>query len=302
VFTIYFYKAYGLGIKSSIEFPELLSGNADLNVIIQFQSTESTLLEVPEEKNHNIASDKSSNLDIPFFWDNEFIFRVINGKKIIVNPKTSLNLVFLRALILGQGLGIILHQRGYLVLHGSAVNMNQGAVAFLGPCGYGKSTTTLALNKRGYPLIADDVLAVKLDGNTPMIFPSFSGIKVFEDVIEHITDYPNSFTKIHPDVQKYLYNPKKSFSLDPVSLKMIYILEKDGRNEISSSLRSQEKLIGLIKNTYPKPLFGSAEKTHNLFQCKNLLEKVPVKRLSILHSFKKLEEVMRTVEKDVLMS
>ena len=113
-----------------------------------------------DDKKKELSNENKFN--IPLFWNNKLIFRVINGNEIIVNPDLSINKAFLRSLILMQGMGIILYQRGYLVLHGSAVQMKDGAVAFLGQRGNGKSTITIALNNKGYPIISDDVLPVKL--------------------------------------------------------------------------------------------------------------------------------------------
>ncbi len=218
-----------------------------------------------------------------------------------MNPDLSINNVFLRSLILMQGMGIILYQRGYLVLHGSAVQMKNEAVAFLGQRGNGKSTITIALNNKGYPIISDDVLPIKLLKNSiPLVFPSLPKVKLYSDVIEYLSeDYYNCYEKIHPDFDKYFYNTNTSFKWDSAPLKTIYIIEKSGRNEIQS-LRPQEKLISLVKNTYSKPLFGSIEKIHNLEQCKHLFEKVRIKRLNVFHSFKKLEQLIEIVENDIL--
>ncbi len=107
-------------------------------------------------------------------------------------------------------MGIILHQRGFLVLHGSAVQMDDGAVAFLGRCGDGKSTITAALNNKGYSIISDDVLPVKLDeNNIPLLFPSFPTIKLYNDVIEYLNEDYRNYDKIHPEIEKYLYKTEK---------------------------------------------------------------------------------------------
>lgn len=292
----YFYITYGLIIKSSIDFPELLSTNDDINMVhdVLIRYDDSEILKQTPEKSNNLR--KISN--VPFFWDHEHIFSVRDGKEIIVNPNLSINNLFLRSLILGQGLAIILHQRDYLVLHGSAVKIYGDAVAFLGQCGEGKSTTTFALNDRGHALIADDVLAVKINGNNnPKIYPSFSRIKLHKDVIDNM-GFKHTSTEFDPDFQKYLYKAKNNFSVDPVPLKKIYILKKDKKNDIST-LSLQEKLISIIRNTYPKPIFGSNEKVQNLFQCSNIINKISVKHLCLSHSFEKLEELVDLVEKDI---
>ncbi len=291
MFKFYFYKFFGLGVKSYIRFPELTPVNTEPDVFIRLNNAESI--------NQSLDERTPKSFDIPFFCDNELIFRVIDGNEIIVNLKTSIKQNTLRSLILSQGMGIILHQRGFLVLHGSAVQMDDGAVAFLGRCGDGKSTITAALNNKGYSIISDDVLPVKLDeNNIPLLLPSFPTIKLYNDVIEYLNEDYRNYDKIHPEIEKYLYKTKNMVKLDFTQFNTIYILDKAGKNEIRL-LKPQEKLISLIKNTYPKSMFGPIEKTQNLKQCTTLLKNVEIKQLNVTHSFKKLGQLIEIVENDI---
>jgi hypothetical protein len=72
--------------------------------------------------------------------------------------------------VLGSAFGILLHQRGHLVLHASAIAVGSGAVIFCGPSGAGKSTLAAALLRQGYPFIADDVCHIGFDGARPIVF------------------------------------------------------------------------------------------------------------------------------------
>jgi hypothetical protein len=60
----------------------------------------------------------------------------------------------------------LLHQRGCLVLHASAVLLDDGVAIVTGESGAGKSTTLAALAARGYRALSDDVtaLAIGSDG------------------------------------------------------------------------------------------------------------------------------------------
>jgi hypothetical protein len=61
-------------------------------------------------------------------------------------------------------LPIVLQAGGAEVLHASAVRMSRGVVALCGVSGAGKSTLAVALSRRGYPLWADDVVALDTTG------------------------------------------------------------------------------------------------------------------------------------------
>lgn len=64
-------------------------------------------------------------------------------------------------LLIAQVLPFAAVLRGLEVLHASAVVVDGGAVAFLGPSGAGKTSLALALCRRGAGFLADDVLALE---------------------------------------------------------------------------------------------------------------------------------------------
>ena len=69
----------------------------------------------------------------------------------------------LPVLIAGALLAIHLQLCGALILHASAIQAGNQAVAFVGRSGMGKSTLATALCAEGYPLVTDDLLRVDAD-------------------------------------------------------------------------------------------------------------------------------------------
>ncbi|MEJ1968579.1 MAG: hypothetical protein WDN03_08115 [Rhizomicrobium sp.] len=73
--------------------------------------------------------------------------------------------------LLGTAFGVLLYQRGRIVLHASAVQVGGSAVLFCGKSGAGKSTIAAVLNKRGYALVTDDVCCIDFDTEgRPVVF------------------------------------------------------------------------------------------------------------------------------------
>lgn len=60
---------------------------------------------------------------------------------------------------------------GFPALHASAVNGPRGAVAFMSPAGGGKTTIAAELVRRGYPLVADDVVVLEGGSHTTVVHP-----------------------------------------------------------------------------------------------------------------------------------
>ena len=291
------YFAYGLRISSSIEFPELKIEKTDSDIIIDAK-TENTFPkgELVLDNPNGLSLVRYGNQDIGVLLENKTLFRVRYGKEIIININSTIDQILLRLLILNQGMGLLLNQRGYLVLHGSAVNINGKAIAFLGRSLRGKSTIAASLNIRGYPLITDDVLAINFNKNEPQILPSYPRIKLRDDILKLIST--NNLKQIQANQNKYCYNANKNFSTNPLPLKNIYLIEKSHKNEINI-LKSCEALIELIKQSYTIKLFDNSEKYKNLIQCKKVVKNVHVKVLKRSDSIEEINNLLQKIEKDV---
>ena len=81
----------------------------------------------------------------------------------------------------GPILGLILRLRGAVSFHASAVRIGDGAIAFAGPRGAGKSTLAAALGAAGCAVVTDDVLHVRREGPAWVAEPFASMLKLWPD-------------------------------------------------------------------------------------------------------------------------
>jgi hypothetical protein len=90
--------------------------------------------------------------------------------------------------ILGTCLTGVCIQRGRLVLHASTVLAGDHAVAFTGRSGAGKSTIAACLDRRGMPLLADDVTVVDpvRPGHRPTVRAGIRRSRLLDDAIEQL--------------------------------------------------------------------------------------------------------------------
>jgi hypothetical protein len=293
------YQAHGLSIESDILFPELLECSKNSEISIKYGNFEYSSKKVLDEGVFRIASHYILTKESVYLvWNNIDICQISKGKEIIVNSQTSIDETFLRALILGPALGILLDQRGRLVLHASAVNMNDGAVAFMGHNGAGKSTTTFSFMDSGYPLIADDILSIEFRDNIPVVFPGLPRIKLWPESMEIFDKSMESFP-IHPESRKRSYLVD-DFCNQVVSLKHIYVIENKETTYLEE-LNLQEALIELIRNSYCANIFQNSDQATNLEEYAKIVKNVSIKQLNIERSLDKIPEMVNLVEKDVLL-
>lgn len=289
---MYSYYAYGLRINSELKIPKFVACNSKCaDVLIRLDD-----LDIPSEKiilegNHY----KVTPMGTYFFWNGTGIIKVQNGNEIIVDPDEDID--FLRYLVMGVAFAVLLHQRGLLVLHGSAVRSNKNAIIFLGNSGLGKSSLALALNNRGFPIVTDDILPVSFINNFPIVSPGFPHLKISEDILKVLGYEPSELPQIHLKSSKRSKSVIKNFSTDPLNLKAVYIIS-DGEKSDIKSLSPQKALINLVNNSYNFHRFLEEDRIKNLKQCAKVVKNVPVNLLTIRRSLNEIHDLITLVEND----
>lgn len=284
------YTAYGLNISSEFYISPPSNVNRDPDVLILKKK-----INFPNDVNEGANFDFLTNKKgIYLFWKDIGNFTVRNGSEILVDPVSTLDPHFLSEYIRGLPMGLILNQRGYFVLHASAVNVNGIAVAFMGYSGAGKSTTATAFYKNGRSIVTDDILAVSLSGNTPKVHPGFPYIKL-SNIADKFFGEEEGFKSVEED-QRYRIIP--DFNSNPLPLAKIYAL-KWGKSLRIIKLNVQDALIQLLKHSYGTYYFAESNKGKNLKQCANVVDQVPINCLIMEKSLERLPRIVKMIEDDL---
>ena len=299
---MYKYTAYGLGIHSAMPLPELPTQTASAEVTIDYQTIDWQPPECIEGPRYWHIEGESAY----FYWKYGGKFLVRNGTEIIVDPIPNLEEDYIiRQPILGPLLGMILHQRNYLILHASGVKVGDRACLFLGVKGQGKSTMAATLYGQGYQMMVDDVAAIAFrDNSNPILLPGFPQIKLWPDSVKSaLGDTPESFSKIHPLIEKRARPTFDGFFSKPLPLQRIYILRSGSNLEIKQ-LNPQEAISSLIGNSYiPMTLEDKFSQLNNVAQhfrqTANLINQVTVCSLERPRSLDRLSEVVNLIERDL---
>ena len=299
---MYCYKSYGLGIHSALPLPELVAtAEIETNVSIQIGLVDLSLPDtIPMTGYFHVSAQKAY-----FFWEGIGKFLVQDGKEIIIEPFPGVEERLIRLPLLGTVLAVLLYQRGFLVLHASAVAINDGVVAFLGGKGQGKSTMAATLYARGHYLMADDLVALNLaDPVLPLVLPGFPQFKLWpEAVISTFGDDPETLPQLAPGYEKRARRAIDRFSHKSLPLKYLCVLSK-GPALVLKPLQPQEAIVQLIANSYiarfGNQLLQGIDASAHLSQCASLIKTVPVYCLERPHSLPLLPAVAQLIEKHLI--
>lgn len=289
------YTTYGLCIHSDLPLPGLVASEtgAKPDVFVRLGRVNRLPSEAePREGCFHATSDEAY-----FFWEEDGVYLVRGGREIIVEPAPGVEERMLCLVILGIALGVLLHQRGLLTLHGSAVAVDGAAIAFLGRKRGGKSTTAAALHARGYGVVADDIVALEVgDTASPMLLFGVPQLKLWPEVAAWLGDEPDTLPRIHPQSEKRARLVACEFPQEPLPLQCIYVLAEGTHVEIET-LQVRESFLEMIRHSYALRFLGTAGATASHFhQCVRLVSSVPVRRLKRPRSLSALPDVVRVVE------
>jgi hypothetical protein len=234
-------------------------------------------------------------------WEGAGAFLVRHGREIVVDARPDADPRFIAHLIAGPALAVVLHQRGRLVLHASAVSVGGEIVAFLGHSGCGKSTVAAALHARGCTLVTDDVLATDATAETPVGYPGFPGVKLWPGVIDVIKELNDAFepqSALHPQIDKRAYGAGRNFSTQPLPFRRLYTLSEGAEARVEE-IEPRAALVEMIRHTFTARVLTSAQTAPHFTQCARLASKVRARRLVSPRSPSELVALAELIERDL---
>lgn len=180
---------------------------------------------------------------------------LIGGHEMLFEPDRGAAIDDGAIFLSGSGIGILMQQRGRVVLHASAIKVGDSAVVFCGPSGAGKSTLAAALGQLGYPLVADDFCCLNMNGAVAWLEPDGRQHKLWGRAIEALDVSGRRRDPIRASLQKYFVT-----SLDavdhPVPVGMIYELHRatPARASGIERPRSVDGAHLVLRNAYRRAL------------------------------------------------
>lgn len=258
----FFYRVYGLNIKSQIEINELIKleddqlEDIDVNIVLGEVDHK-----IKEKINNRIMEDYSRD-NMWFSIDDIGIFNVIEGNCIRIELLDNYDLSMFKIYLLGIAFAMIKIQRDEIAMHGAAIDINNNGVLIIGKSGAGKSTLTTALRREGYKLLSDDMSSLEINENGIIINPSFPMQRIGDDIIDYFNYQKDLYNKIRLNREKYLVPVIDEFQKQDIKLSCIFnLMEGNGDGVEVNEVKGAEKIKLIINNIFRAMIFNRIEMT-----------------------------------------
>jgi hypothetical protein len=187
--------------------------------------------------------------------------------------------------LLGPVLGYLLRLRGVTCLHASAVALGDGAVAFVGSEGAGKSTTAAALARRGNAVISDDIVALLERDGAFFVLPAYPYLSLWPESVNIVYGPEKtlpSFSANYDKKQLLLSENRLRFEEQPLPLGGIFLLGERSSEDAAplvEILPAREALLELVANSYATNVLDRDMRAREFELLGRLVATIPVWRV-----------------------
>lgn len=265
-------QAFGLSIASEFRITGIPEGADTSDTDVQIRRADLASYVIPA----NCYQIKQG--DIRFSYNKTGQFRITNGDLIEVDPDPACTESHLGVYLMGSCMGAILHQQGFMPIHGSCVTDGKRAILITGDSGAGKSTLAAEFLSRGWKLLTDDVSAVYNVESTPMVRSSYPSQKLWQDAMDR---YEKSGDDVHSlyfseDREKFGVSVADSFFDGVSELSMIIRLLPADQPCTISPIEGMTRVDQLMRNTYRSFMIAPKDRPRHFQRCVTLSTKVPM--------------------------
>ncbi len=241
-------------------------------------------------------------------WSRLFEFLILpDGRRIACRELESASPESFQTYLIGQVLSFALVKRGIEPLHSTTVVIDGKAVAFLGDSGYGKSSLGAAFLHAGYPLLTDDLLVLKEEGNRFAAYPGPPRIKLFPNIARSLLGERVNGTPMNSETSKMvipLDRNGKMYRQEPLPLRAIYVLTPPPRSSriprISiRSLSPRRAFVELLKGTFNTIVVEPARLERQFDLATRLAARVPVRSLSYPRDLRRISQVRESILREL---
>jgi len=320
------YSLYGLTLRSNLALPMLESATAPgADVVIDFVDAGRPMPRTGAMRRHacpvvNAAGESPFELwqlgDDAGFWLRSMIgdgwaeyLLAADGARVevMVHPGTPLRNLF--PPLLGLVMPLVLRLRGVTCLHASAVLAGERVVAFTGPSETGKSTTLLAMLRRGYGFFSDDLVALHAEGGRMLTYGGYPQVGVLPDTMGALfgtgIELPYLWDDAPQRPDKRIYQPRWHSEITAGvanPLAVVYLLAQRSRSRDGVRIRDmgpRDAVTQLVPHTTGNILSGAAGRAVDLERLSALVRTTPVRLIERPDDLAGIDELAIAIDADL---
>jgi len=316
------YAAYGLTFSSDLPIPGLTCvASTPEQVKVHF--TDGLKSDVGDEANpFFFASDSTDEFGEPIlrawklpepfgyrlrYCDGiEFVLDEF-GKEIWCSRPSNMTIEDVFVYLMGPIFGFVLRLRGQTCLHASVINIDDQAVALVGPGGSGKSTTAAAFVELGFPILTDDVAAIRLENGSCSIEPAYPHVRLWPQAVNMLYGHHEALPRLVPvgtwdKCYLNLENRPELFCTRPLLLRAVYTLETRLQEDKAPSIRplsQAEAMLSLLANGYANNLIDRSLRAEEFRVLSSIATSIPIKSIYPHCDEGRLPELCEVIIRDV---
>jgi len=300
------YRLYGLCLRSDWPLPYQEVQDAGSPDIF-LQKSDRSLQQMCGLSDKTIAGSQCIELEdgaIFVHWPDlmEFVI-ACDGRNILGFPLTSDPLHTLQAFFFGGVLSFALLKLGIEQLHAAAIAVDGRAIGFVGDAGAGKSTVASAFVKRGYELLTDDLLVIRVKGEAIVASPGLPRLKLFADSAETLDGaFAEKTVRNTVTGKQILSLSEHQFYQSDAPVQVLYSLNPVPAESSGVSiepLSQHNAFVEICKATFNSGITKPARLGKQFQIAGRLASSVPVRRLSYHRSFAALPALCDAVIADI---
>jgi len=231
-------------------------------------------------------------------FDDTGVFDVSDaGRRVVWYPREGCEPDVARADLVGRVLPLTLHDQGLTSLHGSAVVLDERAVAFLAPKNHGKSTLAMGLVERhGARLLSDDTLIVAPDSGIARA--GVPSVRLWEHTAQRF-DGLRGGREVLSEKHIFEQMPPEWLAEDATPLSAIYALAPSPAGSPDAARRyaldGPEATIALIQYQKLGALLAGLDAVRVFELAATLASRVPLFRLEVARDLDRLPDVTAAI-------
>lgn len=221
-----------------------------------------------------------------------------DGRSVSAWPVPGVSSQTVEHLYLNQALPLALSRRFELVLHASAVEIEDSVVAFLGFSGRGKSTLAASFATSGHRFLTDDGLQLQAAAGGYRALPGHPSIRLWDDSRQALI--PETAQAAPPvdytPKARLLAGDEAAFCNLPRALRGVYFLGEGIADSVTiDPVSGRDAMIELVRHSFLLDVEEKTILTHHFSRLTELVARPMFFRLDYPRDYEKLPAVREAV-------